>query len=208
MSGLSTLLLYELQKKYPNATLTDGEIHIPYRGKCAAVSIRLYCGSYLNGMLYSHARIDFGYYGKERQRDNSIYLRDLIECQDVEDGDPPKKIYGFVISPVVVSVIASACLKKIAPLFKRAKEKLDAEHDMAERAKVRSRQSLERIKSLVGDRVTATIDGGAVKIKYRDFSKTIYSTSNHDKVEVTVPLNKLADVLDFLAHGGQVRLTA
>lgn len=204
MAQLTTLLLYEIQKKYPEAVIKDGgdSIVIIYQGK-AAVTLGCSFGSYSDGTtLYSHSRVSFDYYGKERSRDNNVYLRDLIEPQDVEIPQKeglPKKVYGIVITPNRVSTIAKACLKKIALLFKVAKERIDVHVRMAEQAKIRGSQLFNDVKAAVGDRVDVKRDGSSVTISYRGTTKTLYSTDAR-RVSVSVPLNKLADVLDLLAE--------
>lgn len=172
-------LLFEVQKKYPEAYAKHGRIHVPYKGKTAA-SVDLHSSS-----------VDFDFHGKQSYRDNSLWLWDVKGIGRREELTAP-----------VIGLFAATMLRKLSQQFKQGSERIDEEIARKAAREEARNELLAKVREAVGPNFAGNVEATRFGVALKINGETIPVDSDDlegGTVEVSIPLSKLAVVSCVLA---------
>lgn len=171
-------LLFEVQKKYPEAYAKHGRIHVPYEGKVAA-SVDLHSSS-----------VDFDFYGKQGYRECSLWLWDVKGIGRREELTAP-----------VIGLFATAMLRKLNQQVKQGSERIDEEIARKAAREEARNELLAKVREAVGPQYAGNVQPTrfGVSLEFNGRKIPIDASDLEDgEVELNIPLDKLALVANVL----------
>jgi hypothetical protein len=172
-------LLFEVQKKYPEAYAKHGRIYVPYKGKNAA-SVDLHTSS-----------VDFDFHGKTSYRENSLWLMDVKgigrHCEE--------------LTAPVIFLFARAMLRKLNQQVKQGSERIDEEIARKAAREEARNELLTKVREAVGPQYAGKVQSTrfGVTLEFNGRKIPIDASDLEDgEVELNIPLDKLALVANVL----------